>query len=176
MDANRQVEKALREHAAHTGRPIKHHLGMVHRFRTLQKRIKSLRLTSMLTDTSDDAFSQRVASFLRMLLYREYKAMHLANRRILIMKNAVHCMQGSHTGCRRNSLVCEAHMKSPMFNSNSNRTSTAVTVSALNTTGPSQIGTRNCDILHSRDYRKIKTWQEYQQSCKYSSQVFYLCT
>ena len=126
-DANRQVEKCLRDHSARTGRPIKHHLCMVHRFRTLQKRIKALRLTSTLTDTSHDTFSQRVASFIRQRLYREFKAIQqlpstsAENRRIPIMKNAVHCMQGNHSGCRRNSLVCEAHMKSPMFNSNGYR-------------------------------------------------------
>ena len=115
-DANRQVEKSLREHSANTGHAIKHHLCMVHRFRTLQKRIKSLRLSSTIPNISNEAFSQRVASFLRQRLYREFKCLQQlsstsgASRKMQIIRNAVKCMQGDHSGCKRNSLVCEAHM------------------------------------------------------------------
>ena len=77
-DVNRRVQKALWEHSAHA---IKHHLCMVHRFRTFRKRIKSHRLVSSLHGISNEAFSKRVATFTRQRLYmQKLSSTSIANR------------------------------------------------------------------------------------------------
>ena len=119
-DASAQVENAIRNHSARTGRNISHQLCFIHRMRTLQKNVKKVELSSIPLPQKEHAvYMQKLATCVRHRVRRELTCASRLHGPTNFVDNAwpaissvIKCFSGNHTNCKRVSLVCKAHLQS----------------------------------------------------------------
>lgn len=117
-DACRQIEKAVRDYSNSTKNKIKHYYCVIHRMRTFQKRIKSLKIITCVPSMSNEVFSQKLSSAVRSRTYLELKrarshCKHNHDFRVRAheaVANILPCFSGSHVNCMNISFVCSAHL------------------------------------------------------------------
>lgn len=123
-DASTQIDKSLRNYARDTNQNIKHYKCFVHKLRIVQKHIRYTRLTSTLAGCDKDIYSLRLSTAVRARVrlelvrikgYFKSTALFLAHAQAAI-RNVLPCFSGNHVHCRKDSMVCNAHLES--YNTN----------------------------------------------------------
>lgn len=118
-DASAQVEKTIRDYSEDHNLNIKHYHCFIHKLRTLQKNLRSIRLKTRLAAGQDrEAFIQRLATCIRARIrYKLVKIRRLCRVDATFLRhaqnavlNVLPCFSGIHDKCRRSSFTCCAHL------------------------------------------------------------------
>ncbi|KAK3101557.1 hypothetical protein FSP39_004463 [Pinctada imbricata] len=113
-DQSAQVEKAIRNLSAKSSHGITHFYCLVHRMRTLQKRLQNLKLKSFIHGYDSDSFTRHTARVVRSRICFEIMRLNKVtqNRSVFkrkvqqASKNVIPCLSGDHTNCNKDSAYC----------------------------------------------------------------------
>ena len=119
-DASAQIEKSIRDYATNKTLRILHYKCFVHKLRTLQKHLKNVRLTSKLPGCDKEVYSTRLSVAIRarvrlelVRIKRHFPAcIDFIRQNEAIIANILPCFSGKHQNCKKQSLVCTAHLDS----------------------------------------------------------------
>lgn len=123
-DASAQIEKTIRNYACEKKRKIQQYKCFVHKLRTVQKHIRNTRLTTKLPGCDKEIYSLRLSiavrarvrlELVRIKSHFKSAVMFVKNAQVAI-RNILPCFSGNHMNCRKDSMVCNAHLES--YNTN----------------------------------------------------------
>lgn len=123
-DASAQIDKSLRNYARDTKQNIQHYKCFVHKLRIVQKHIRYTRLTSTLAGCDKEIYSLRLSTAVRARVRLELVRIkgHFKSTALFrlhaqaAIRNILPCFSGNHVNCRKDSMVCHAHLES--YNTN----------------------------------------------------------
>lgn len=118
-DASAQVAKAVRDFSAEHKVSMNHYQCFIHKLRTLDKHIRSLKLNSIPKKYNKAVYTSKLAQCVRIRCRMELqnlKAMKLdennfMGRAVSAIENIVACFSGCHQHCRYKSTVCKSHLQ-----------------------------------------------------------------
>ena len=121
-DASAQIAKSVNDYSRANNIPIRHYKCLVHKLRTLQKHLRNIKLTSSMHGFDKDIFVRKLASGIRARIRLEFTRIKRvsANECSFIergrraVENVIPCFANDHRNCRRDSIVCSAHLS--MYN------------------------------------------------------------
>lgn len=117
-DASAQIAKSVEEFAKSNNIPMRHYKCFVHKLRTLQKHVRNVKLSSSLNGYDKNIYVKKLSSGIRARLRLEFMRIksRSTNERNFkenarrAVDNIIPCFANDHRKCRRDSLVCVAHL------------------------------------------------------------------
>lgn len=118
-DASAQVAKAVRDYKSEKAMEFVHYKCFIHRLRTLEKNIRTLKLSSIPAHYSKSIYMVKLGSCIRSRVRLELqnlkrlklKGQSFVHRGFSAMKYVTPCLSGHHRFCRDNSTVCTNHLQ-----------------------------------------------------------------
>jgi len=115
-DASTQLSKALRDYQSENQvPPMKHYLCMVHKLRTLEKKVRQIKLTTKLPrQQTSTVYLQKLAQCVRIRIRMELNNLNITKydtndfitKGVLALENIAACLSGRHRSCKLKSKTC----------------------------------------------------------------------